>query len=200
MASVGLAALYSLSLLMLICSYSANDRGSVSRTSRFLPDIKTHPLLSSPAGCPFVLGLKGGDGLPEFSRTSKMGAITNNAALESSKKQTGEGQERRSRRPDATTKETTFESMKRATSKVIKRTTLTKGRATQRKQTESASEGTSMKEDVTMKEPIAAVDVTFPARKARVTSRSEPLLMHWFGRPNRSIPQKHCSKLNLIHV
>jgi hypothetical protein len=112
-----------------------------------------------------------------------MGAISNNVAwadatLESSKKRTGEGQGRTGRRPHATTKETTFEAMKRATSKVIKKTTLTKGRATQGKQTAPVSEVTSMKEDVTMKEPIAAGDVTSPARKARVTTRSEPPLMH----------------------
>ncbi len=101
-----------------------------------------------------------------------MGAITKDAAwadaaMEYSKKAKGEGQERGDRRPDTTTKETTLEAMKRATSKVIKRTNLTKGRATQGKQTEPVS----MKEDVTMKESMAAGDVTSPARKARVTTR-----------------------------
>jgi hypothetical protein len=130
---------------MLMCSCSAKDGGSIPRRSSFLLAIKAPPIVSSPAGYLFVLGLKGGNGLSEFSRTAKMAITTNatraDAALESSKAQTGERQERRGRRHDATTKETTFKAMKRATSKVIKRTTLTKGRATQGKQTEPVSKG-----------------------------------------------------------
>ena len=177
-----------------MCSCSANDGGSIPRGSSFWLVIKAvdkaHLLISSSACCPFVLRLKGGDGLSEFSRSAKMRDITTNAtwadaALKSSKKQTGEGQERKGRQPDATMKATTLKAMKRATSKVVKGTTLTKGRAAQGKQTEPVSKEKSMEEDVTMKEPIAAGDATSPARKARATARSVPLLMHCFG-PNRS--------------